>query len=430
MVKNGALYEGVNDANGYQEVKRLQNRLNELGYFTGSVDGKFGAETSNAVKFFQAVNGLPETGIADWYTIDAIYSDKAKMDPEPTPTPFASGVAGDEVKELQEKLILYGFLIGPADGSFGAKTEAGVKLAEQYIYDMNQRRYDAHPTPAPTPTQVWVTPSPTPEITPITTWHPITGQTIVTYDGLPTPTATLRPLPSETPWAPQGIVTEELLTALNSDDFEICYTEVKSGDRSDEVKRLQNRLASLGYLRSADGVFGEKTERALKYFQYRNALAQTGKGNRNTLNKLYSDLAVRSDTVVTEYKITVNTSQQKVYVYKWNGTGFDSKAVKTFKCSSGKNDTPTPKGTYWNTGRISEWYYFKEFDCWARYAWTIDGGILFHSVIYSQKSESSLRAGTVKQLGQKASHGCVRLSVDNARWIYMNCAAGTPVTVE
>ena len=430
MVVNAPLYEGVNDENGVREVSRLQNRLKELGYFGGELDGKFGAETANAVKYFQSVNGLEATGIADSRTIDRIYSDDVKMDPEPSPTPFAIGTQGDEVKELQKQLILLGFLAGSPDGSFGAKTEAAVKRAQDYVYAMNQRRWAQRPTPTPAPTQPWITPSPTPLITPIATKDPITLVETTTWKGLPTPTPTLRAMPSPTPWQADGVASAQLLEALSADDFELCYVEVKNGDKNDEVRRVQNRLVTLGYLHSADGHFGANTERALKYFQYKNALAQSGKANKSTQLKLYSDDAVPSDTVVTEYKITVNTNKQRVYVYQWNGAGFDSKAIKTFKCSTGKNETPTPKGTFWNTGRLSEWYYFKEFDCWARYAWLIDGGILFHSVIYGEKSEGSLRSGTVRQLGSKASHGCVRLSVNDAKWIYSNCSMGTPVTVE
>lgn len=78
-------------------------------------------------------------------------------------------------------------------------------------------------------------------------------------------------------------------------------------------------------------------------------------------------------------------------------------------------------------GRVLEYraadgmVYFKEFDCWAKYAWTIDGGIFFHSEIYSAKDDRTVRSNTIKQLGRKASHGCVRLYRDNAKWIFDNC---------
>ncbi|MBQ5771216.1 MAG: L,D-transpeptidase [Clostridia bacterium] len=147
------------------------------------------------------------------------------------------------------------------------------------------------------------------------------------------------------------------------------------------------------------------------------------------MRKLCSDSAAKSDTIVTRYRIRISTAKQRVYVYEWDGRDFD-KCIKEMKCSTGLDATPTPKGTFWNTAPLKEWWYFTEFDCWAKYAWCIDGGIFFHSVIFSKQDESTLRYGTVQKLGQKASHGCVRLTVENAKWIFTNCSAGTPVIVE
>ena len=60
----------------------------------------------------------------------------------------------------------------------------------------------------------------------------------------------------------------------------------------------------------------------------------------------------------------------------------------------------------------------------------IVGGYLFHSVIYSSPNNSSLQTGTVSALGRRASHGCVRLTVDDASWIYHNCPYGITVVVQ
>ena len=47
------------------EVKELQRRLKEWGYYNGSVDGVYGKQTVEAVKYFQRKNGLTPDGIAD-----------------------------------------------------------------------------------------------------------------------------------------------------------------------------------------------------------------------------------------------------------------------------------------------------------------------------------------------------------------------------
>ena len=89
----------------------------------------------------------------------------------------------------------------------------------------------------------------------------------------------------------------------------------------------------------------------------------------------------------------------------------------------------TPKGTFTNTTPVVRWGYFPKFDCWAQYLYRINGSILFHSVLYDSADESTLRWGSVYKLGSKASHGCVRLSVEDAKWIYNHCPAGTTITV-
>jgi len=439
MVDVNALYEGINDANeGGSEVTRLQNRLAGLGYYEGESDGIYGKGTAEAVKYFQKCNGLPETGVADAYTQYILYSSEAISNPEPTQAPIKSGSKGDDVKELQTLLVRYGFMATGADGDYGKRTESGVLMAENYIQALKLNYPRNYATPAPSYVFGFVTPTPTPipEATVVVTRVSNSGTTtikeITTTLPTPTPTSTLRPTPEATEWTATGEVTEELLSILSRSNFTFYICDVQNGDTSDEALRVQNRLATLKYLRTsaADGVFGDKTELALKYFQYLNGLEETGIADRATQRVLYSDGAVASDVYVTQYKIVVSTSKQRVYVYEWNGTGFDTEPLKTFKCSTGKNDTPTPKGTFWNTGRLAQWWYFKDFDCWAKYAWTISGGILFHSVIFSSKSDSAVKKSTINALGKKASHGCVRLAVDDAKWIYQNCANGTPVTVE
>ncbi len=59
------------------EVKKLQERLAELGYYTGTVDSSFGEATAEAVKSFQFLNGLEATGIVDETTYGLIFSDDA-----------------------------------------------------------------------------------------------------------------------------------------------------------------------------------------------------------------------------------------------------------------------------------------------------------------------------------------------------------------
>lgn len=47
-----------------EEVRRIQKKLKELGFYTGSVDGIYGAGTKNAVTAFQRSCGIKADGIA------------------------------------------------------------------------------------------------------------------------------------------------------------------------------------------------------------------------------------------------------------------------------------------------------------------------------------------------------------------------------
>ncbi len=59
------------------EVKKMQQRLYELGWFNDVRDGDFGSGTQTAVKAFQQASGLSVTGIADGETLDAMYAENA-----------------------------------------------------------------------------------------------------------------------------------------------------------------------------------------------------------------------------------------------------------------------------------------------------------------------------------------------------------------
>ncbi len=53
-------------------VKTLQTKLKNWGYYTGAVDGIYGTQTVNAVKYFQRKNGLTVDGIAGNKTLSAM----------------------------------------------------------------------------------------------------------------------------------------------------------------------------------------------------------------------------------------------------------------------------------------------------------------------------------------------------------------------
>ncbi len=55
-----------------EEVRKIQQRLKNWGYYSGSVDGIYGTQTQSAVKYFQRKNGLTADGIAGKNTLAAM----------------------------------------------------------------------------------------------------------------------------------------------------------------------------------------------------------------------------------------------------------------------------------------------------------------------------------------------------------------------
>ncbi len=128
-----------------------------------------------------------------------------------------------------------------------------------------------------------------------------------------------------------------------------------------------------------------------------------------------------------KYVIKVNRKANVVTVYKKDTkTGEYTVPVRADYCSCGGADTPL--GTFYTTNQY-RWRALIQ-NMYGQYATRISGDILFHSVPYSKKNDpSSLVPGEYNKLGKTASHGCVRLSVEAAKWIFDNCDSGTRVTI-
>ena len=103
-------------------VMKAQQRLKELGYYTGEADGKFGNDTMEALRNFQSFNDQVVDGYLGPSTRQALES--------PDAVPFALRV-GDEnsaVTSIQQKLASLGYLNSSnVTGYYGSITEAAVK---------------------------------------------------------------------------------------------------------------------------------------------------------------------------------------------------------------------------------------------------------------------------------------------------------------
>lgn len=331
----------------------------------------------------------------------------------PEPTPMGRGMSGAEVTLLQSKLIQLGFMQDEPDGVYGADTETAVKELQTYLNEIAAGKSGATGYIAGE------------------TYEDAFGTSVATPVPEATATSDVGSVPTPSPAYPvDGRVSAKLMQAIE-EGIPVYNNTIANGSTGTDVKRIQRRLHYLGYAYlGIDGAFGNKTAENLSNFQKQHGLTQTGIADKNTTELLFSEQAQKSSTPYHPYAIKVDVSEQRVYVYAWNDTAYN-KLVKKMKCSTGLKATPTPLGTYTDTtGPLNRWHYFKDFNCWAQYSYSIQGNILFHSVLYSSKNEKSVTRSSVRNLGRRASHGCVRLAVKDAKWIFENCPAGTTVVVQ
>ena len=129
----------------------------------------------------------------------------------------------------------------------------------------------------------------------------------------------------------------------------------------------------------------------------------------------------------SSYEVTINRKRCQVTVYAKDGSNGYIIPAKTFTCSVGLSSTPTPTGTFYTPDKY-RWHTLMG-PSYGQYCTRINGGILFHSVAGYNMTSYNIRARDYNKLGSPASHGCVRLTVRDAKWIYDNCKLGTKVTI-
>lgn len=132
-------------------------------------------------------------------------------------------------------------------------------------------------------------------------------------------------------------------------------------------------------------------------------------GTQPDLSK-YKDLSVR-----------VSLDDQRVYVMS------GSTVIYTMICSSGTGDN-TPTGTYKVQNRGKTFFNGSE-QMGANYwvSWKNYGEYLFHTVPTDENGQYIVSEAL--KLGHKASSGCIRLTVDDAKWFYDELPENTTVVI-
>lgn len=134
----------IKNGDSGSKVSELQERLKELGFYTGEITGYFGNVTESAYRAFQTAAGVTVDGIAGQSDLDILYSSSApyaeteeettegktteeKTTEEDTKTvSFSNGDSHDDIFEIQEYLISLRYFNDDATGYFGDLTEAAI----------------------------------------------------------------------------------------------------------------------------------------------------------------------------------------------------------------------------------------------------------------------------------------------------------------
>lgn len=125
----------------------------------------------------------------------------------------------------------------------------------------------------------------------------------------------------------------------------------------------------------------------------------------------------------SQYYIRINYTANVVTIYTKDADGNYTIPVKALVCSTG---TATPTSGVYKMSNKYRWHMLNG-GVYGQYCTRITGHILFHSVPYATNSPDSLKYTAYDKLGTKASAGCIRLTVQDAMWVYNNCASGTYV---
>jgi len=225
-------------------------------------------------------------------------------------------------------------------------------------------------------------------------------------------------------------------------------TTYKLGDKGDKIKEIQQRLVKYGYDLVVDGEFGPETYNAIWDFQGRLCKTKDGIIGSETISKLneeptektrYTPPAIPTfgNTVTqasleqfvnentfasnTNFLVWVDLSRQKVNLFI--GSYKNWKLIKSMSCGTGKSSTPTVTGSF--TIQDKGEYFRVNSGVICKYYTRFYGNYLFHTVLLD--NDGNIVDGT---LGTPVSHGCIRLAIEDAKYIYDNVPMGTMVWIK
>ncbi len=386
-------------------VLAIQERLTELGYYSGKVSGNFLEGTQYGIKRFQRDYGLEETGVVDGETEALLMNAEYRV--------LSENCTGTDVERLQENLEALGYYKTKISGNYQEVTKSAVQAFQE------KNGLEA-----------------TGEADMLTQQMLFSGKALAKDS--------LEAAPTLDPHMDLGDINDVVMVEDGADNKiapkELDYDKkLRRGAKGENVKQVQQRLTELGFFDGPiSGNYMDKTIDAMRAFQEKNGLRVDGIVGEESWNLLLNSTQVldvsatpRPTPVPTPvpYAITVDVRNQVVIVYGRDEMGGYTVPVRRMICSTGMKATPSDVGEWVTDGRHARWCYFSLYGSHAQYWTRINSNIAFHSVIYRQVDYNAMSVKSYNMLGSRASHGCIRLLVSEAKWIYENIHEGVVVTV-
>ena len=118
----------------------------------------------------------------------------------------------------------------------------------------------------------------------------------------------------------------------------------------------------------------------------------------------------------TGYLLWTDLSRFLTYVLEYGDEGWQ--VVRRIPCALGDASHPTPAGSFEVDYKCTS--IGKENTYLCRYAMCFYGSYMYHSVLYDWGGERLID----ERLGERVSHGCIRLSPEDSRWLYTTVPVG------
>lgn len=201
-----------------------------------------------------------------------------------------------------------------------------------------------------------------------------------------------------------------------------CDNLVSNNYYSEALSKISENDDILGNDTSIKEKILEIKEKQKEYLDANSAIAEAS-SRALTTNISASNINTLNIESATSYLINVNLENQKTYIY--TGKPDNWKLIRTFPCSTGINGEDTPSGSF-STKEKGDWFFSDKYEQGGKYWTQIIGDILFHSVPFAKDKTTVLDY----TMNKPSSHGCIRLSIDDAKWIYTNIPKGSKVIIK